>query len=63
MEEHMTDEKPILKDPDQYPTEDVIYACIGKKKTLWVAYQGQLTITITIWISVPTAFIQEIKRF
>ena len=34
----MSTEKPILKDPDQYPTEDVIYACIGKKKSLWIAF-------------------------
>ncbi len=35
----MTTEKPILKDPDQYPTDDVIYACIGKrKKALWISF-------------------------
>ena len=34
----MCTEKPILKDPDQYPTEEIIYACIGKKKALWTAF-------------------------
>jgi hypothetical protein len=29
-------EKPILNDPDQYPTEEVIYSCIGKRKALWI---------------------------
>jgi hypothetical protein len=35
-------EKPILKDPDQYPTEEVIYSCIGKKKALWIAFFAAL---------------------
>ena len=34
----MSTEKPILEDPDQYPDEEVIYACIGRKKTLWIAF-------------------------
>ena len=34
----MQSEKPILKDQDQYPTEDVIFSCIGKKKKLWIAF-------------------------
>ena len=35
----MSEEKPILKDPDQYPTEDVITACIGKRKrSLWISF-------------------------
>lgn len=34
----MLTEKPILKDPDQYPTEEVIYPCIGKKKALWISF-------------------------
>ncbi|MCP4903244.1 MAG: DUF3788 family protein [bacterium] len=33
----MPTEKPILIDPDQYPTDDVIYACIGNKKALWMS--------------------------
>jgi len=35
-------EKPILKDPDQFPTEEVIYACIGKKKALWILFFSAL---------------------
>ena len=31
-------EKPILIDPDQYPTEDVVFSCIGKKKALWIDF-------------------------
>ena len=35
----MSTEKPILKDPDQFPTEEVIYSCIGKRKAaLWMAF-------------------------
>jgi hypothetical protein len=34
----MSVEKPILKDPDQYPTEEVIYSCIGKRKALWISF-------------------------
>ena len=34
----MSTEEPVLNDPDQYPTEEVIYSCIGKKKTLWVSF-------------------------
>ena len=37
-EKHMSTEKPILNDPDQYPTEEVIYSCIGRKKTLWNSF-------------------------
>ena len=38
LEEHMSDEKPILKDPDQYPTDEVIFSCIGGKKALWISF-------------------------
>ena len=38
----MSVEKPILKDPDQYPTEEVIYSCIGKKKALWISFFAML---------------------
>ena len=31
-------EKPILKDQDQYPTDEVIYSCIGETKTLWISF-------------------------
>ena len=31
----MLAEKPILSDPDQYPSEDVIFSCIGRKASLW----------------------------
>lgn len=35
----MSTEKPILADPDQYPTEEVIHACIGKRKAaLWISF-------------------------
>lgn len=34
----MLTEKPILTDPDQYPTEEVIFSCIGKKKALWCSF-------------------------
>ena len=34
----MTNEKPILDDPDQYPTDAVIYCCVGKKKALWTSF-------------------------
>lgn len=34
----MSTEKPILDDPDQHPTEEVIYSCIGKKKALWISF-------------------------
>ena len=34
----MLPEKPILRDPDQYPSEEVIYGCIGKRKTLWISF-------------------------
>ena len=34
----MSTEKPILSDPEQYPTDEVIHGCIGKRKqTLWTA--------------------------
>ncbi len=33
----MLPEKPILEDPDQYPTDEVIFACLGKKKALWTS--------------------------
>ncbi|MHC4431378.1 MAG: DUF3788 family protein [Planctomycetota bacterium] len=35
-------DKPILNDPDQYPTEEVIYSCIGKRKTLWISFFDML---------------------
>ena len=41
-EEHMSVDKPILNDPDQYPTEEVIYSCIGKRKTLWISFFDML---------------------
>lgn len=28
-------EKPILKDKDQFPTEEIIFSFIGKSKTIW----------------------------
>lgn len=31
-------EKPILKDKAQYPTNEVIYSCIGDTKTLWISF-------------------------
>ncbi len=30
--------QPILKDPDQYPTESVIHSRIGDAKPLWIAF-------------------------
>ncbi len=38
----MSVEKPILNDPDQFPTEEVIYSCIGKRKTLWISFFDML---------------------
>ena len=38
----MSVDKPILKDPNQYPTEEVIYSCIGKRKTLWISFFDML---------------------
>jgi hypothetical protein len=38
LERQMSTEKPILKDPDQYPTEEVVYSFIGKKKALWKSF-------------------------
>ena len=35
-------DKPILNDPDQYPTEEVIYSCIGRRKTLWISFFDML---------------------
>lgn len=35
----MSEAKPILKDPDQHPTDELIHSCIGKRKTaLWAAF-------------------------
>ena len=34
----MLTEKPILKDPDQYPSDEIIYSYIGKKKALWISF-------------------------
>ena len=34
----MSVEKPILNDPDQYPTEEVIYSSIGQRKALWISF-------------------------
>jgi len=31
-------EVPILKDPNQYPTEDVIFSCIGSARKLWISF-------------------------
>jgi hypothetical protein len=31
-------EPPILKDPDQYPTEQVIASCLGKTLPLWDSF-------------------------
>jgi len=31
-------EAPILKDPNQYPTEDVIFSSIGSAKKLWISF-------------------------
>ncbi|HOC90688.1 MAG TPA: DUF3788 family protein, partial [bacterium] len=30
-------EKPILSDPEQYPTDEIIFGHIGKSKPLWLA--------------------------
>ena len=38
----MVSQKPILNDPDQYPTEEVIYSCIGKRKELWISFFNTL---------------------
>ena len=38
----MAEEKPILTDPDQYPTDDVVYSCIGKRKALWISFFDML---------------------
>ena len=32
----------MLKDSDQYPTDEVIYSCIGKKKALWISFFNAL---------------------
>jgi len=34
----MTADTPILNDPNEYPTDEVIYACIGKRKGLWISF-------------------------
>jgi hypothetical protein len=34
----MLTERPVLNDPDQYPTEEVIYSNIGKRKALWISF-------------------------
>lgn len=35
----MADEKPVLSDPDRYPDDKLIHACLGKRKTaLWIAF-------------------------
>ncbi len=28
-------EAPVLKDENQFPTEEVVYACLGKNRKLW----------------------------
>jgi hypothetical protein len=33
---------PILKDPDQYPTEEIIFSSIGKCKPLWDSLFGYI---------------------
>jgi len=38
----MSTEKPILNDPDTYPTDELIYSCIGNKKALWVSFFAAL---------------------
>lgn len=42
LEESRTVKQPVLKDPDQYPTESVIYSCIGDAKPLWIAFFGYI---------------------
>ena len=34
----MLTEKPILTNPDHYPTDEVVYSCIGTKKSLWISF-------------------------
>lgn len=31
-------DKPVLTDPKEFPTEQVIFSRIGKKKTLWIDF-------------------------
>ncbi len=38
----MTTDKPILNDPDQHPTDEVVFSCIGRKKTVWTAFFNAL---------------------
>jgi hypothetical protein len=42
LEKHLLTEKPILNDPDQYPTEELIYSCIGRRKALWISFFNTL---------------------
>lgn len=34
----MQTDKPILNELDQYPTDEVVFSCIGEKKDLWIAF-------------------------
>ncbi len=39
----MSADKPFLNNPDQYPTKEIIYSCIGKRKTtLWISFFNHL---------------------
>ncbi len=35
-------ENPVLKNPDQYPSEEVIFSIIKKKKKLWLDFFEQI---------------------
>ena len=38
----MTGETPILKDPEEQPTEEVIFRCLDRKKALWVSFFAEI---------------------
>ncbi|MBN1827294.1 MAG: DUF3788 family protein [Candidatus Eisenbacteria bacterium] len=38
----MPNDRPVLNDPDQFPTEEVVFSHIGKRKVVWEALFGAL---------------------
>jgi len=38
----MSIEKPVLNDPDHYPSDDRIHSCIGEKSALWISFFNSL---------------------
>lgn len=35
-------ESPVLNNPNQFPTEDIIFSSIGKNKSLWESFFGHI---------------------